>query len=83
MTKDARIEPLLTPIESANFQQKGNNADKARLDISARGVWSTFERTFFDVHIFNPKSPACQGKTMPQPSSILCMRRMQKNQYMN
>ena len=46
VTKDVRIEPLLTPIESANFQQKGNNADKARLDISARGVWSTFERTF-------------------------------------
>ena len=45
-TKDVRIEPLLTPIESANFQEKGNNADKARLDISARGVWSTFERTF-------------------------------------
>ena len=39
-----RIEPLLTPIESANFQEKGNNADKARLDISAREVWSTFER---------------------------------------
>ena len=27
VTKDVRIEPLLTPIESANFQQKGNNAD--------------------------------------------------------
>ena len=66
VTKDVRIEPLLTPIESANFQQKGNNADKARLDISARGVWSTFERTFFDVRIFNPKSPTYQGKTMPQ-----------------
>ena len=66
VTKDVRIEPLLTPIESANFQEKGNNADKARLDISARGVWSTFERTFFDVRIFNPKSPTYQGKTMPQ-----------------
>ena len=27
VTKDVRIEPLLTPIESANFQEKGNNAD--------------------------------------------------------
>ena len=61
-----RIEPLLTPIESANFQQKGNNADKAKIDMSARGVWSTFEKTFFDVCIFNPTSPAYQGKTMPQ-----------------
>ena len=40
VTDDVRIEPLLTPIESTHFQQKkGNNADKARLDISARGVY--------------------------------------------
>ena len=36
VTSDVKIEPLLTPIESPSFQQKGNNADKARLDISAR-----------------------------------------------
>ena len=52
VTNDMRIESLLTPIESPSFQQKGNNADKARLDISALGVWSTFEKTFFDVRIF-------------------------------
>ena len=81
VTKDVRIEPLLTPIESANFQEKGNNADKARLDISARGVWSTFERTFFDVRIFNPKSPTYQGKTMPQLYTL--HEKEKKNQYMN
>ena len=42
VTNDVRIEPLLTPKESPNFQQKGKSTDKARLDISARGVWSTF-----------------------------------------
>ena len=47
VTKDMRIEPLLAAIESANFKQKSNNADKARLDIPERGVWSTFEGTFF------------------------------------
>ena len=79
VTKDVRIEPLLTPIiESANLQQKGNNADKARLDISARGVWSTFKRTFFDVRIFKI---AYQGKTMPQ---LYTMHEKEKNnQYMN
>ena len=33
LTNDVRIEPLLTPIESPSFQQKGNNANKARLKI--------------------------------------------------
>ena len=47
---------MLTPIESPSFQQKGDNADKARLVISVRGEWSTFEKTFFDVRIFNAKS---------------------------
>ena len=79
VTNDVRIEALLT--ESTQFQQKGNNADKARLDISARGVWSTFERTFFDVPIFNPKSASYQSKTMPQLYTL--HENEKKNQYMN
>ena len=72
VTKDVIIEPLLTPIESANFQEKGNNADKARLDISAR-VWSTFERTFFGVRILiRNRLPI---KERPCHSSTFCMRR--------
>ena len=81
VTNDVRIEPLLTPIESPQFQQKGNNADKARLDISARGVWSTFERTFFDVRIFNAKSQSYQAKTLPQLYNL--HEKEKKNQYMN
>ena len=61
VTNDVRIEPLLTPKESPNFQQKGKSTDKARLDISARGVWSTFKRTFFDVRIINAKSLSYQS----------------------
>ncbi len=34
-------------MESEKFQ-KAKNADKARLDVAARGVWSTFEKTFVD-----------------------------------
>ena len=62
VTTDVKIEPILNPIESPSFQRKG---DKARLGISARGVWSTFERTFFDVGIFNAKSLSYQSKTLP------------------
>ena len=36
VTNDVRIEPLLTPIESTQFQQKGNNADKARPGLTSQ-----------------------------------------------
>ena len=61
--KDVKIEPPLIPIESEKFQ-KGNNADKARLDVAARGVWSTFEKTFVDVRIFNPNSESYKLQTL-------------------
>ena len=36
----------------------GNNADKARLDVSGVGVWGTHERTFLDIKIFHPNCPS-------------------------
>jgi len=81
VTKDVKIEPQLIPIESPRYQQRGNNADKARLDISAVGVWSTFERTFFDVRIFNPNSPSYKGRTLPQLYTQ--HEKEKKYQYMN
>ena len=79
--KDVRIEPPLIPLDSPRFGQKGNNADKARLDISARGVWSTFEKTFFDVRVFNPRSPSYRMKTLTQLYTQ--HEKEKKNQYMN
>ena len=36
-----------------------NTQDGARLDIAANGVWGgTFERTYFDVRVFNPHAPS-------------------------
>ena len=49
--------------------------------MPARGVWSTFERTFFDVRIFNAKSLSYQSKTLPQLYTLL--EKEKKNQYMN
>ena len=43
--KDVRVEPELLPI--ANPTQSTNNAQGARLDVSAIGIWSPMERTFF------------------------------------
>ena len=75
------LEPLLTPIDLPSFKQMGNNADNARLDISAWVVWSTFERTFFDVRIFNPKSDSYQSRTKPQLYAL--HENEKKSQYMN
>ena len=72
--KDVTIEPHLIPIESEKFQQKGNNADKARLDVAARGLWSTFERTLADVRIFNPNSESYLAQTLAQ----LCIQQDNK-----
>ena len=62
--KDVKVEPELLPIGNTDTQSS-NVADKARLDISAVGVWSSMERTFFDVRVFHPNS-ASYADTSPQ-----------------
>ena len=48
-------EPSLLPVEPNNFNNpRTTSADGARLDISAVGVGSTFERTFYDVRVCHP-----------------------------
>ena len=42
---------MLLPTNPNNFSNRVNTAEEARLDISARGIHSTFERTFFDVRV--------------------------------
>ena len=49
--KDVKIEPQLIPNQNENA---GSNAEGARLDISAIGLWSNHERTFFDVRVTHP-----------------------------
>ena len=50
------IEPELQPATSEGLTgASANSQDGARLDIVANGVWGGwFERTFFDVRVFNP-----------------------------
>ena len=53
---DVVIEPQLLPLENEEIQ--GADGDRARPDISSRGLWSTFERTFFDVRVLHPNAPS-------------------------
>ena len=61
---DVRLEPKLQPLEGESFDNKTTTEDEARLDIKANGIkackWETrFNRTFFDVKIFNHHAKTC------------------------
>ena len=60
--KDVRIEPELMPVGNSSID--ANTSERARLDVSAVGIWSPMERTFMDVRIVHPNSPSYQGKKM-------------------
>ena len=69
------IEPHLQPITGETFPaMTANTEDGARSDIAADGFWGgRFERTFFDVRVFNPYAPSNQT---PTPSS--CYRKHER-----
>ena len=58
--RDVAVEPLLQPLEGQTVDRNSTATDDARLDKKANGLWGTiFERTFFDVKIFNPLAKSC------------------------
>ena len=54
--RDVVVEPPLLPLDGEDVQ--GTQGDRSAPDISSRGLWSTFERTFFDVRVFHPNAPS-------------------------
>ena len=77
------IEPHLQPITGETFPaiyMTANTEDGARSDIAGDGFWGgRFERTFFDVRVFNPYAPS---NPTPTPSS--CYRKhenIKKREY--
>ena len=63
--KDVKVEPELLPVGDAETHSS-NTAEKARLDVSAIGIWGPMERTFLDVRVFHPNSPSYIDKTPKQ-----------------
>ena len=57
-----RLNPHL--IQSTKMTMKVNTADNARLDISARGLWNSCEKTFFDIRITHLTSQFYSGKSL-------------------
>ena len=57
--RDVKVEPHLTPLTGEQFFHKtANTSSEARLDIAARGLWNTMDKTFFDVRVFHHECPS-------------------------
>ena len=56
---DVVKEPHLVPLTGERFFHKtANTSNEARLDISARGVWNTMDKVYFDVRVFHHECPS-------------------------
>ena len=68
---DVCIEPNLQPITEETFRgATANTQEGARLGISANGVWGgRFEKTYFNVRIFNPHAPTNKGHARHQQTT--------------
>ena len=61
---DVKIEPQLIPTNEE--QTHGITGQNARLDVSARGIWSQYERTLFYVKVSYPNAASYMKKSLPQ-----------------
>ena len=63
---DVQVEPHLQPLTGETMVHRTANTEPgARLDISACGVWDgRFERTFFDVRVFNPSAQSNRATSL-------------------
>ena len=64
---DVKIEPGLCSVsKNVKLAPGSNTADNARSDVSARGIFSSHELTFFDVRISNPNSQSNKTLTLSE-----------------
>ena len=76
--RDVVVEPRLLPVDGENID--GTTADRAAPDISSRGIWSTLERTFFDVRVLHPNAPSYKSLS---PSSLYSNHEREKMRKYN
>ena len=50
---DVRKKPILQEVNNEDLPREANKNKEARLDISALNFWTTGQRAFFDVRVFN------------------------------
>ena len=54
------------PVNEDLYHSRTNTQPAARLDVSAVGVWSRFERSMFDIRVTHPNCLSNLGKTPAQ-----------------
>ena len=60
--KDVTSEPKLIPLSGEQLRYRSAVvSDNARLDIVARGVWSTLDKIFLNVRVFHPGTDSNAG----------------------
>ena len=73
-----QTEPQLLPITGEDV--RGNQAEEARLDIAAVGLWGPQELSFMDVRIFNPNCDSYRDKT---PADVYTLHENEKKNAYN
>jgi len=64
---DVRIEPPLEPLSGETFQHKTTNtSQEARLDVSARGLFVSYQKVFVDIRVVNPSAKRYEKQTPEQ-----------------
>ena len=66
MCSDVEVEPPLLPLTGEKLPKGSITSPGARLDISARNLWSPLAKAFIDVRVFNPQDKANWEKSIPQ-----------------
>ena len=79
MCKDVEIEPMLLPITGERLTPGTNTSENARLDISARNLWTPLAKAFTDVRVFHPQAPT--NSVMNIPQMYRCHERQKKTHY--
>ena len=65
--RDVCVEPTLNQLTGETLSYRtANTAPDARLDVSARGVYTRNQRTFFDIRVFHPNARRFQGQSLKQ-----------------
>ena len=61
--KDVQTEPALLPT-TATLATGTVTGEAARLDVSARGIFSPLEKTFLDIRVTHPNAPYQRNKSI-------------------
>ena len=64
--KDVKVEPSMAPVNASLYSSSTITQSDARLDISAIGVYSPFERSFFDIRVTHPNCASNEYKPLKQ-----------------